>query len=1052
MASLTDISIRRPVATAMFYLVIITVGIAGFIYLPVDLLPPIEFPRLTVYTRYANVGPEEIEQIITDPVENAVSGVPNIERITSRSQEGVSFVSLEFGQGTSLDEAANDLRAALDRIRDDLPEEAEPPGIWKFDPNNISVVTIAAKSTRNLEELTRLLERDIAQRFEQIPGVGTIEVRGGVYREIHVDLKRDRLQASGLTPAAVRAALSRENTTLPGGNVKEGLKDLYVRTVGEYVSIDQIANTVITYSGDQPIRVEDVADVKQGYEDTQRLAEYNGVPVVRMQIQKQSGANTVTVADAVRAEIERINEERSDVELFITSDQSTFIRQSMTNVQHSAFWGGLLAILVLYLFLRNGSSTGIIALAIPISVVATFGVLYFGGLTLNQMTFGGLALGIGLMVDNAIVVLENIVRHREENGRTLIDAARIGTREVGGAIIASTLTTCVIFLPLAFTETTSMALFQVLALVVVFALACSLLVALTLVPMLSSRFLTIRPDVADDDADPAPSEKRAPAKKSAFQRFFRRLEDHYARLVRSAISRRAVVFGTTGALVVATVLLWPLIPVELAPQTDADEIDVELEMEQGTNIAVVRAYLEELERAVRPLLPMDDIQSFSTEVRGGNAEVEITMLPAGERSISSTALADEIREHVTGLIPGAEIRVEAQSGLWILRRIFSSGGGTEAVQVELRGYDLEESDRLSRAMVRRMERLPGIADVRVSRREGRPEENIVFDRAKISSLGLSVEQVAQAIQTSVGGSRAGRFRAGGDEFPIVVRLREEDRLTTQDLNNISVQTAEGQVVPVSSLVQRVRERGPTSIQRVNGQRVTHISANLERGVALGDAVDRVRTDLAEMALPEGFSITFGGEYIEQQRAQRDFILAVIMALVLIYMVMAGQFERFLDPLIVMFAVPVAIVGVVPTLLLTGTTMNMQSIMGIVMLIGIVVNNAIVLVDYVNLMRREQGLGVVDAVVQAGRLRLRPILMTTLTTVLGLFPLALGFGTGAEIQASLARVVIGGLTASTLITLVLIPVVYVNATAAVARVSDWSWFARGDDAPAVSPAS
>jgi HAE1 family hydrophobic/amphiphilic exporter-1 len=1041
----------------MFYLVVITVGVAGFLNLPVDLLPPIEFPRLTVYTRYANVGPEEIEQIITDPVENAVSGVPNIERISSRSEEGVSFVSLEFGQGTSLDEAANDLRAALDRIRDDLPEEAEPPGIWKFDPNNISVVTLSAKSTRNLEELTRVLERDIAQRFEQIPGVGTIDVRGGVYREVHIDLKRDRLQASGLTPAEVRGALARENATLPGGNVKEGLNDLYVRTVGEYTSVDQIANTVITYVEGNPIRVADVAEVTLGYEDIMRLAEYNGVPVVRMMIQKQSGANTVTVADDVRTEVQRVNEERSDLELSIISDQSTFIRQSMSNVQQSALWGGLLAILVLYLFLRNGSSTGIIALAIPISVIATFGLLYFGGMTLNQMTFGGLALGIGLMVDNAIVVLENIVRHREDNGRSLIDAARIGTREVAGAIIASTLTTCVIFLPLAFTQTTSMALFQALALVVVFALACSLLVALTLVPMLSSRFLTIRPDTATDTDSESELEGEItaattkPRRKSAFQLVFRKLEDRYTGAVRSALGRRGIVFGITGFLVLATILMWPLVPVELAPQTDADEIDVELEMAQGTNIAVVKTYLNELERAVRPLLPMEDILSVSSEVRGGNAEVEITMLPAGERNITSTELADRIRREVTGLIPGAEIRVEAQSGLWILRRIFSSGGGTEAVQVELRGYDLDVSEEIAKEMVTRMETADGVTDVRISRREGRPEQNIGFDREKISSLGLSVQQVAQAIQTSVGGSRAGNYRVGGDEYPIVVRLRAEDRLTTRDLDNIAVETATGQVIPVSSLVQSRRDRGPTSIQRVNGQRVTYISANLEEGVALGDAVERIQADLSQMVLPEGFSIMFGGEYLEQQKAQRDFLLAIVMALVLIYMVMAGQFERFIDPLIVMFSVPVAIVGVVPTLLLTGTTMNMQSIMGIVMLIGIVVNNAIVLVDYINLMRREKGLDLVDAVIEAGRLRLRPILMTTLTTVLGLFPLALGFGAGAEIQASLARVVIGGLTASTLITLVLIPVVYVNVTIAVERARSWSWFSRGGEAsPAISP--
>jgi HAE1 family hydrophobic/amphiphilic exporter-1 len=369
------------------------------------------------------------------------------------------------------------------------------------------------------------------------------------------------------------------------------------------------------------------------------------------------------------------------------------------------------------------------------------------------------------------------------------------------------------------------------------------------------------------------------------------------------------------------------------------------------------------------------------------------------------------------------------------------------VQVELRGYDLEEANSLARTMQQRMERIEGVADVRLSRREGRPEQNIVFDREKIASLGLSVQEVARAIQTSVGGTRAGQYRVGGDEFPIVVRLRQEDRLTILDLDDISVRTPEGQTLPVSALVNTSRGRAPTTIDRVSGQRVTYISANLERGVALGDAVERIRGDLSEMILPDGFSITFGGEYEEQQEAQRDFLIAILMAIVLIYMVMAGQFERFLDPLIVMFSVPVAIVGVVPTLLLTGTSLNMQSIMGLIMLIGIVVNNAIVLVDYINLMRREHGMDVMPAVVEAGRLRLRPILMTTLTTILGLLPLALAIGAGAEIQASLARVVIGGLAASTLITLVLIPVVYVSAARIVERVKSWSWMPGSAPEPA-----
>ena len=1031
--SLYDLSIRRPVATAMTFLAIIVVGSVSFYYLPVDLLPEIEYPRVTVYTNYPNVGPEEVETIITDPVSNAVSSVPNVERITSRSSEGSSRVNLEFAQGTDLNAAANDVRAALDRIRDDLPVEAEPPGIWKFDPNSQEIVTVAVESSRDMESLTRLLERNLGKQFEQIPGVGTLNIQGGIYRQIRVNIDRDRLKSYDLSAAQVQQAIAQSNVALPGGNVKEGLNDLYVRTQGEYESLDEIRRTVVTTADQTPIRVQDVAKVVDGYEDLGRVAELNGIPVVRLEIQKQSGANTVTVADNIRTEVDRINEARSDVQLTVVSDQSQFIRKSINNVQNSAIWGSLLAILVLYLFLRNGSTTFIIALSIPISIIATFALLFFNDLTLNQMTFGGLALGVGLIVDNAIVVLENIIRQREENGRSLKEAASIGTREVAGAIVASTLTTSVIFLPLVFARTTTAALFQSLALVVVFALVCSLLVALTLVPMMASRFLTV--DAGEQTSDQDTS-------KSWFQRAFARLETRYSRLIETLLGRRWLVFGATAVLLAGAVALWPMVSIELAPQTDANEIDIDLDMAQGTNIAVVMEYLDELEQNVKPLLPEEDMDNFAKQVQPWGAEVEIRLKPAGERSLNTYALADRIRSEVLGSVPGADIRVSAQSGLWILRRVFSTGGGNQALQVELRGYDLDRARSLSERIQSRLEGVEGVASARTGRREGRPEQNIRFLRDKISSLGLSTQEVAAAVQTNVGGSRAASYRSGGEQFPITVRLRPKDRLSVKDLDNVSIQTPNGESVPLSTLVGTDRGRGPTRIRRISGQRVTYISATLNSDAVLGEVVDRARSDLADLNLPEGFSITFGGEYREQQRAQTDFLIAILMALVLIYMVMAGQFERFLDPLVVMFSVPLVLIGVLPTLVLTDTTVNIQSVMGLVMLIGIVVNNAIVLVDYINLMRREHDMDLMPAVAEAGRLRLRPILMTTLTTVLGLVPLALGIGAGAEIQAALARVVIGGLLASTLITLVLIPAAYVGleltARTVRAKLPDWSW--------------
>jgi HAE1 family hydrophobic/amphiphilic exporter-1 len=496
-----------------------------------------------------------------------------------------------------------------------------------------------------------------------------------------------------------------------------------------------------------------------------------------------------------------------------------------------------------------------------------------------------------------------------------------------------------------------------------------------------------------------------------------------------AIRHKGLVFGVTAALVAAGFLAVPLIPVELAPQTDADEIDVDLRMADGTNINVVNQYLRELQALVQEHLPEDAVDHFITDVRDGRAEVAITM--ARDSSISTSELADRLRAATVGMIPGADIRVDAQSGLRILRRIFGSGGN-EDVSIQVRGYNLELARQIGRQMQEVIEQIPGIAGVRVEDSEGRPESNIIFDRVKLATFGLSVRDVASVIQTNIGGSRAGAYRIGGDEFPIVVRLRPEDRQSTQNLDNIPIRLPSGEVIPISAIIDKRAGRGPPEINRVDGQRVTFVTADLASGVALGDAVSMIRDRLNDVQIPPGFSVYFGGEYEEQQNAAADFRLSITIAILLIYMVMAGQFERYLDPLIVLFAVPLAVIGVVPTLLLTGTTINMQSLMGVIMLTGIVVNNAIVLVDYINLLRREEGLSIHEAVQRAGRRRLRPILMTTMTTVLGLLPLAVGFGTGSEIQAALARVVLGGLIASSLVTLVFIPVLYLASYQLLAR--------------------
>ena len=1031
---LTQGSINRPITTTMVFLIVISLGIISFRFLPVDLLPPIETPQLSVQISYPNVGPEEIELLITEPLENALSIVANIERMTSRSQEGNGSVSLTFASGTNLDEATNDVREALDRLRRSLPVDADPPRIRKFNPDDSPIVIIGAQSERDLVDLTTVLEREIRRRFEQIPGVGSIDVWGSVDQQIRIEVIRDRLLASGLTMNDISSAIGRESTTLPGGNVRAGLSDLYIRSLGEYSNINEIRNTVVRTVDGVPIRIEDVAQVNLERSDIGRYIEIDDVPMLRLGIRKQSGANTVAVADQIRREAERINAERSDMNLIIVTDQSEFIQQSIDSVRNSAIWGGLLAVIVLLAFLRNGSTTLIIGVSIPIAIIATFGLLYFGGLTLNQMSFGGLALGVGLIVDNAIVVIENIVRHRQ-NGKSRERASVVGTRQVTGAIIASTITTSVIFLPVVFMQTITGAMFQELALVVVFALFCSLMVALTLVPMLASKYLTVQPDpqpalaaagaggdTRSGESDPGSDNKGGKRKRRHFTEV---IEARYEQILSYSLKHRYVVVGLTVVLMGASVYAAKDLSFDLAPDMQSDDIRIRMNMDEGTNITILHSYMMELDQIVRGIVPWEDVLHYTRDVTNGRAEIELTLVSQDTRGVNADALADQIRGQIQHSIPGARISVRTQSGLWILRRIFRSGGD-DALQIELRGHDLATAQQLSEVLRDEIETVPGIADVNTSQLEGRPEQNIRFDRERMASLGIGVSDVSRAIQASIGGTRAGVFRDGGDEIDIIVRLRPDDRLNVQDVDNIAIRAADGTTVPVSSLISMSYDRGPTDIRRINSQRVTNINANLDSGIALGDAVANVRAHLADFPLPEGFSLVYGGEYEEQQKAQRDFTLAILMAIALVYMVMAAQFERFLDPFIVMFSVPLALIGVVPTLIITGTTLNMQSFMGVIMLLGIVVNNAIVLVDYINLLRREQKMPVLEAVAQAGRVRLRPILMTTLTTILALLPLAIGFGAGAEMQADLARVVIGGLTASSLITLVFIPVVYVIA--------------------------
>ncbi|HEX2163123.1 MAG TPA: efflux RND transporter permease subunit [Thermoanaerobaculia bacterium] len=1017
--SLAAAAVRRPVATVMVFLIVILIGGVAFWRLPVDLMPEVSYPTLTLRTDYPNVGPQEVEDLVTRPIEEAVAGIAGVEEITSSSGEGESMVRVAFTWGTDLDAAADEVRARIDRIRDVLPEGAEPPQVFKFDLSSFPVVFLGVYSdTLDDVELRQFTEDRIERRLERVAGVAAVDIRGGLRRQIRVDLDRDRMLALGLSAREVTRLLGEENLNRPAGKVEEGNLDLYLRTVGEYQTAAQVGATVVAVRDGKPVYLRDVARIYEGVEEVTSLVRIDGEPGIRVSINKQSGANTVEVARAVEAEVERINLDHPEVKLITIIDSSEYIEEAIANVRSSTILGGLLAVVVLLFFLRSGRSTLVIATAIPVSIVATFALVYFSGYTLNIMTFGGLALGVGMLVDNAVVVLENVYRKREE-GEGPETSAVEGAGEVALAITASTLTTMAVFLPIVFMEGVSSVMYRQLAAVVAFSLFASLVVALTLIPMLSKALLS------RGQAHGGTRFRPVNRFYGWSERFLDRMERGYSNSLAASLPRRGQVMVFSLALLVLSLGLLPFIGSELMPKTDEGEVRIDGEMAVGTKLAVLDHGFRQIEEIVRREVP--EGAEMLTSLGGGGwrptgqhtGDVRISLVDLDRRERSAEEIANDLRPKLAA-IPGMEVRVREGSGLFLLRIAF--GGGGDGMTVEIFGEDLESGLRLAERVQRALETVPGLSEVRISRDPGRPERVVEVDREKIAQLGLTMGDVASVVETNLAGTRATVLRREGDEYDVFVRLAEDDRGELADVGQITLVAPGGVTVPLESVARIRSSTGPVVVERKDQERVLYVSGNVS-GRDLGSVAEDVRQALAGVEVPAGFAVSLGGEVEEQQEAERQLAIAMLLALVLVYMIMAAQFENLLDPFVVMFSIPMALVGVLFTLWATGTTINIQSIIGMVMLAGIVVNNAIVLVDYTNLLRRRDGLSIAEAVVESARRRLRPILMTTLTTVLGLVPLAIGLGEGSELQAPMARVVIGGLSASTFITLYLVPAAY-----------------------------
>ncbi|MAT66369.1 MAG: acriflavin resistance protein [Gammaproteobacteria bacterium] len=1014
--NLARASVNRPVFTTMVTLIVVVLGAVSLSRLLIDMLPNLELPTVTIRTEYEGADPIVMERRVTQIVEEIVATVPGVEEMTSLSYEGQSSVRVSFGWGTDIDAVALDVQATLEDEISELPDEIIGPRVSKFDIDSFPVVILGISSPLDPVELTEIVENQIRYRFARIPGVAQVDPWGGFNREVRVELDPERINALGLALNTIIDAIEDANLDRPAGQIESGRFELTLRAPAEFTSLDEIRATVIARRDGALITLGEVATVTDTYEKLTRIVRVNGERGLRLAIRKQAEANTVEVARRVLAEAEAVNAAFPQIQVIPVIDQGNFIERAIANVARSVLYGGALAVLVLLFFLRDLRSTLVISVAIPISVIATFALLYFGGFTLNLMSLGGLALGVGMMVDSAVVVLENIFRRRQEQGDDNETAAVQGTGEVASAVIAGTVTTLVIFLPLVFVQGVSGALFKELAYVIMFALFCALLVALSLVPMLASKLLR-RPSQPPGEGWTARLAARAGTA-------FAALEQAYVDLLSVVLDRRLLTVFAALGLFAASLLLLPFIGSEFLPPSDEGEVRVTGEMEVGTRLDLIDRQTRLMEARVYAAVPetvSSVVSVMGTGTRGRatpSGEIRLSLTPAAERARSNVEIAEALRKELEGAIPGMDIRVRAPQGQFLLERILRTEQG---ITVEVRGHDLDTLALLARQTVERIGDVTGITDVQISREAGIPQREVQVDRAKLADLGLSPRDVSELIETAVAGSRAGEYRVEGNSYRILVQLQDAEQRSLDEILDLTLLTPDGEQVVLRNLVDTRSGSGPVAIERKDQQRLVTVSANVA-GRDLGSVAAEVQERLAQIPRPVGYDLIVAGTFEEQEKAFRELMTSLLLALLLVYMVLASQYESLRDPLVVMLSVPVAAVGVLVTLFLTDTTLNLQSGIGCLMLGGIVVNNAILLVDQAGRLRRD-GQATRAALLEAGRRRLRPVLMTTLTTILALLPLALGIGEGADAQAPLARAVLGGLAASTLLTLALVPAVY-----------------------------
>ncbi|MGI6685682.1 MAG: efflux RND transporter permease subunit [Bacillota bacterium] len=1016
-----ETSVRRPVTIAMLILAIVLLGYVSLTRLSIDLLPKMDLPYAVAITEYSGAGPEEVESTVTKPLEDVLSTVENLDSIYSQSLAGQSLVMMEFNYGTDMNFATLQMREKIDMIKGFLPDAVTDPMVVKADLSMMPIIQLGLSGGKDMTDLKKLAENVIQPRLERQAGVASVSVTGGYTREIQVLVSPIKMEAYGVGMSQVTQALQAENMNVSSGSVTEGNKELFVRTMGQYNTLDDIRNVRISLAGGKSITLKDIAEVKDAYAEQKTISRMNGEPCVAISVQKQSEANTVQVSKLVQKAMEELSGEiPENVQAVTVFDQATFINESINSLSDHALMGGLLAIIIVYLFLRSIRSTLIIGLALPISIIAIFTILYMGGLTLNMMSLGGLALGIGHLVDCSIVVLESIYRYRRD-GYSLKEAAVQGGSEVGMPVVASTLTVAVVFLPIVFVEGMASMLFRELALTVVSSQSVALLVAITLVPMLCSKFLVVGDKKETDEISESRGKRRLwnKGRGNGFV-LFEKIEAKYERLLAWALTHRKTVVIVVTLVLIGSFALVPMIGMEFIPKTDTGELSLTVELDKGTVLEETDKVAQKIESILGEI---PEIKTAFVNVGGASmmgtsssevAQMQVMLVPKDERQRSSDQVADDIRERLQE-IPGADISVTVSQG------IMGGGMATAPISITIKGDDLDVLKSMAEDIKEVVASVPGTREVESSFTVGRPELQIQVDRDKAVMYGLSVAQISSAIRTAFDGSVATKYRSDGAEYDIRVMLPEEYRQNIQDLKNVKIMSPLGIQVSLGELIIAKTDVGPTQIDRENQSRVATINSQLS-GRDLGSVVSEAQLKLKDYTLPEGYSLEFGGENAEMVEAFSSLGLALILGMILTYMVMASQFESLIHPFVIMFTVPTMFIGAIGGLAVTGRSFSVVVFIGMIMLVGIVVNNGIVLVDYINVLRR-RGMSRDAAIKRAGPVRLRPVIMTALTTAMAMVPLSLGIGEGAELQAPMATVVVGGLTTSTVFTLVFVPVMY-----------------------------